>query len=520
MKQASALYRLLGDEARLRLLRVLARERLNVTELTGVLGLAQSGVSRHLGLLKDAGLVVEEHDGGFTYYRLAPALDGRRRRAGRRCCASSSRRRRPTRRCAPTRRGCRKCCGCARRTSTRTPAPTRATRGSSCPAGAGRRGRARSACCCRRLAVADLGCGEGYLTIEAARWASRSIAVDRSEVVLEARQGAGAAAPRVERHLEEGRAREAADQGRVRSTSRCCRRRCTTRTSPARAVAEAARITVPGGRVLLLDLRAHQEEWVRAKLGDRPLGFDDDELKRMLTAAGLRDVQGRRRRAQGRRSVHRADCVGHQTRRNGRENTNARRTRDVRDTDERDVRHTLDALLAKRILVLDGAMGTMIQRHQLTEADFRGERFAAHPRDLRGNNDLLVLTRPDVIAEIHHQYLEAGSDIIETNTFSSTAIAQADYGLESLVYELNVEGAQAREGGVRRVDRAHAGPAALRRRLDGADQPDPVDLARRQQPGVPRDHLRRAARRLQGAGARARSTAAATCCCSRPSSTR
>jgi len=74
MKQASALYRLLGDEARLRLLRVLARERLNVTELTGVLGLAQSGVSRHLGLLKDAGLVAEERDGGFTYYRLAPAL--------------------------------------------------------------------------------------------------------------------------------------------------------------------------------------------------------------------------------------------------------------------------------------------------------------------------------------------------------------------------------------------------------------------------------------------------------------
>src|SRR6266849_8126416 len=76
MRQASALFRLLGDEARLRLLRVLARERLNVTELTGVLGLAQSGVSRHLGLLKDAGLVAEERDGGFTYYRLAPLLAG------------------------------------------------------------------------------------------------------------------------------------------------------------------------------------------------------------------------------------------------------------------------------------------------------------------------------------------------------------------------------------------------------------------------------------------------------------
>src|SRR5438874_1140294 len=107
-----------------------------------------------------------------------------------------------------------------------------------------------------------------------------------------------------------------------------------------------------------------------------------------------------------------------------------------------DVRTRLEALLAKRILVLDGAMGTMIQRHKLTEADFRGERFASHPRDLRGDNDLLVLTRPDVIAGIHHAYLEAGSDIIETNTFNSTSVAQADYGLEPLVYELNVTAAR------------------------------------------------------------------------------
>ena len=103
-----------------------------------------------------------------------------------------------------------------------------------------------------------------------------------------------------------------------------------------------------------------------------------------------------------------------------------------------DVRTRLDALLAKRILVLDGAMGTMIQRHNLSEADFRGERFRSHPRDLRGDNDLLVLTRPDVIDLIHHAYLDAGSDIIETNTFNSTSVAQADYGLEPLVYELNL----------------------------------------------------------------------------------
>ena len=105
-------------------------------------------------------------------------------------------------------------------------------------------------------------------------------------------------------------------------------------------------------------------------------------------------------------------------------------------------RSTLPALLEQRVLVLDGAMGTMIQRHQLTEADFRGERLKHHPRDQRGNSDVLILTRPDVISSIHHEYLAAGADIIETNTFSSTAIGQADYNLESLVYELNVEGAR------------------------------------------------------------------------------
>jgi 5-methyltetrahydrofolate--homocysteine methyltransferase len=103
---------------------------------------------------------------------------------------------------------------------------------------------------------------------------------------------------------------------------------------------------------------------------------------------------------------------------------------------------TLPELLNDRILLLDGAMGTMIQRHKLTEADFRGERLANHPKDLKGNSDVLILTRPDVISSIHHEYLEAGADIIETNTFSSTAIAQGDYGLQPLVYELNVEGAK------------------------------------------------------------------------------
>jgi 5-methyltetrahydrofolate--homocysteine methyltransferase len=107
-----------------------------------------------------------------------------------------------------------------------------------------------------------------------------------------------------------------------------------------------------------------------------------------------------------------------------------------------DILTRLHAQLSRRILVLDGAMGTMVQRYQLAEGDFRGERFRDHSRDLRGNNDLLVLTRPDVIAAIHHQYLEAGSDIIETNSFNANAISQADYGLEPLAHELNVAAAR------------------------------------------------------------------------------
>ncbi len=107
-----------------------------------------------------------------------------------------------------------------------------------------------------------------------------------------------------------------------------------------------------------------------------------------------------------------------------------------------DCTEQLKALMARRILILDGAMGTMVQKHRLVEADYRGTRFAAHPKDLKGNNDLLLLTRPDVIRGIHAAYLEAGADIIETNTFNATVISQAEYGLEAIVHELNVEGAR------------------------------------------------------------------------------
>ncbi|WP_309639310.1 homocysteine S-methyltransferase family protein [Methylibium sp.] len=102
----------------------------------------------------------------------------------------------------------------------------------------------------------------------------------------------------------------------------------------------------------------------------------------------------------------------------------------------------LPELLGQRILILDGAMGTMIQRYKLGEADYRGERFKHHPKDLKGNNELLQFTRPDVITEIHEGYLEAGADLIETNTFGATSIAQEDYALAAVAREMNVAAAR------------------------------------------------------------------------------
>ena len=296
MRHAAALYRLLGDEARLRLLRVLSRERLNVTELTGVLGLAQSGVSRHLGLLKDARLVVEERDGGFSYYRLAPSLqdeggpggpgdhvlspilraqfddaaDEAAVRADEARLQEVLRLRKENfdRHAGPDTRDARQL------------VPGRSWAAWSRAIGL----------LMPPLKVADLGCGEGYLAIEAARWASRVIAVDRSDLVLQ-RARALAHRRRVSNviwkkgELEKLPIKDGSID--VAMLSQALHHAH----NPARAIAEAARVTVPGGRVLVLDLRAHSEEWVRSKLGDRRLGFDDEELKRMLAAAGLADVK-------------------------------------------------------------------------------------------------------------------------------------------------------------------------------------------------------------------------------------
>ncbi len=300
MRQASALYRLLGDEARLRLLRLLARERLNVTELTGILGLAQSGVSRHLGLLKDAGLVIEEKDSGFTYYCLSPDLRGDPDAPD-----AASRGGRPHLWAAlqdqfeqADDEGAVRADEARLQEVLRLRKENFETHGGADTRDARQLVPGRSWAAWSRalgmllppLKVADLGCGEGYLTIEAARWAERVVAVDRSETVLNRAKGL-AKRRRVSNvtwkrgeldklPIKDGTVDVALLSQALHHAQ-----------DPIRAVAEAARITVPGGRVLVLDLRSHGEEWVRAKLGDRRLGFRDEELARLMTAAGLREVK-------------------------------------------------------------------------------------------------------------------------------------------------------------------------------------------------------------------------------------
>ena len=130
---------------------------------------------------------------------------------------------------------------------------------------------------------------------------------------------------------------------------------------------------------------------------------------------------------------------------------------------------SIQETLKKRILVIDGAMGTMIQRHKLTEADYRGTRFADWPSDLKGNNDLLCITQPAIVTGIHLQYLEAGADIVETNTFSSTSIAMADYDMQSLAYELNVAAAKCAKEAIKQYKSKH--PNATEKYIAGAIGP-------------------------------------------------
>ncbi len=291
MVSAVALFRLLGDEARLRILRLLTVERLNVSELTGILGIAQSGVSRHLGLLKDAGLIVEEREGGYTFFRPAAALSERGNgsdplaallKAEFETAAATEIGRADAARLAEIRRLRKENfdAHAGPDTNERQLVP-----GRSWAAWARALGHLLP-----RLRVADIGCGEGYLTIEASRWADRVIAIDRSPVVLK-RARALATRRRVRNviwkkgELDRLPLRDASVD--VALLSQALHHAA----DPARAAAEASRVIVPGGRVLVLDLREHNEKWVRTRLGDRWLGFSDEAMAKLLKDAGLIDVR-------------------------------------------------------------------------------------------------------------------------------------------------------------------------------------------------------------------------------------
>jgi ArsR family transcriptional regulator len=280
MKATAALLRLLGDETRLRILRLLVRERLNVSELTSVIGLAQSGVSRHLGLLKDAGLVEESREAGYVYYRFAGGDDG----------PSPDlwpwlRTRLDAEDDAGARADAAKLAEVLRlrkeRFQSDLPEQRRLMPGRSWAAWARALGHLLPP-----QRVADVGCGEGYLTIEAAQWAERVTAVDRSAEAL--RLARRLAARRGVRNITWRRGElerlplpDASFDVVLLSQS------LHHAEHPGRALAEAARVAAPGGAVLVLDLRTHDQPWVREQLGDRWLGFTDAQLLGWLREAGL-----------------------------------------------------------------------------------------------------------------------------------------------------------------------------------------------------------------------------------------
>lgn len=300
---AAALFRLLGDDARLRLLRLVDAEQLNVSELTSILGIAQSGVSRHLGLLKDAGLVEERREGGFTFFRLAPALRSGTNgfgpvwpllRAQFDAAAASAEGRADDARLEEVRRVRKENFdedvnqhGAAAERRQIVP-------GRSWAAWARALGHLLPP-----LEVADLGCGEGYLTIEAARFARKVVAVDRSEAVLA--RARALAAQRLGRRSASPAKSVATIEWKRGELEKLPLKDASVDVAllsqalhhaahPAKALAEAVRILRSGGRVLVLELRRHDEAWVRERLGDKWLGFEDAELARLLKDAGLTDV--------------------------------------------------------------------------------------------------------------------------------------------------------------------------------------------------------------------------------------
>jgi ArsR family transcriptional regulator len=289
MKEASALYRLLGDEARLRLLRVLDKDRFNVKELTGILGLAQSGVSRHLGLLKESELVIEERDGAYSFYRLSPAVKEDNNsplwpllQSQFDAAAGSAMVKADESRLQEVLR--------LRRENFEHVSPDTRDGRQLVPGRSWAAWSRALALLLPPLEVADLGCGEGYLTVETARWAKHVTAVDRSSGVLTRAKALAERKKLSNITWKKGELEKLPiDTGTidVALLSQALHHAAT----PAKALEEAARILKPGGRLLILDLRPHDETWVREKLGDQWFGFSDEHLSGLLTRAGFTDVR-------------------------------------------------------------------------------------------------------------------------------------------------------------------------------------------------------------------------------------
>ena len=289
MIEASGLFRVLGDDARLRLLRVLLTERLNVSELTAILGIAQSGVSRHLGLLRDAGLVRENRDGGFTYYQ--PSLNGADDRLG--AVWSLLRQQFVAAQSVDVfrdddarlhevirlRRERRETHGAATDDDSRQLVPGRSWAAWSRALGL----------LLPPLRVADLGCGDGYLTIEVAAWARDVVAVDCSKPVL-ARAAAVARRRGASNITWKHGDIDALPIDDASVDLALLSQTLHHAADPELVVREATRIIAGGGRVLALDLAPHDQDWVKERLGDRWLGFEGAKLGRMMSDAGLVDV--------------------------------------------------------------------------------------------------------------------------------------------------------------------------------------------------------------------------------------
>lgn len=290
VKEAGELFRLLGDEMRLRLLRVLGGKhgRLNVSELTSVLGIAQSGVSRHLRLLKEAGLVLEERGGGFAFYRLSPALlDGGFGGVWPALQAQFAEASHTS---------------AVRADEARLQEVIRLRKENFEAHGSDRAqfvpGRSWAAWS-RALGlllppadVADIACGEGYLSVECAHWAHRVTAIDRSSDVLKRAKSLA------ERRGVSNITWKRGDIEKLPLPDASVDVALLSQAlhhapHPDKAAAEAARVVRPGGRVLVLDLRRHDQDWVRERVGDRWLGFTDAELDQFLTGAGLAEVKVR-----------------------------------------------------------------------------------------------------------------------------------------------------------------------------------------------------------------------------------